>query len=659
MEKITYLEFPMIKLHSLQFKISMIILIPFSIMLIISSIVNILSVSNVTKKLSYKILNESAKGEASKLENIVQESLDSLNVFEFTVDNLYQSGERNRDVYRNTTLNFFSTLSEGTGALFLVFEPNVVGNDIDYINDPRYSVSDGMFSDYVYRNNASAASRGMTSEELKSDYYTAPISSGNTYITSVYDFEVGGKMVKMNTWSIPIKNDGKVIGVAGVDIFIDSLRPIMENIKPFENTKTALFDHNGSMLYDVFDENIVGKNIYEAYPGYKNNQVLEKIKAGQTIIYEEYSIALETMATYVFIPIKLQTGQNWGMRILVPDYVIFEDSNNIRNIMIIIAVLMLIIVSILTPLILKRNVIFIIQLLSQDLMKLSKGDISWQTPPGFADRKDEWGDIARAIESILGNLNNVMNTIKQSSESVENAANEVLSGNNDLSSRTEMQASSLEETASTMSEMASNIQNAASDINKSAEIVMKSKNYVEKAGAIIEESVAKMDDVYVSSSKIMDITKIIESIAFQTNILALNASVEAARAGDQGRGFAVVASEVRNLAQNTQESVKNITSLIADSNNKINLAAESVKESKDIFVEISESMDTASSIMQKVNAAAKEEETGINQINTAIGQMDRSVQQNAALVEEASSSSQLMLNEAQNLNKLIDFFKLR
>ena len=155
----------MIKLHSLQFKISMIILIPFSIMLIISSIVNILSVSNVTKKLSYKILNESAKGEASKLENIVQESLDSLNVFEFTVDNLYQSGERNRDVYRNTTLNFFSTLSEGTGALFLVFEPNVVGNDIDYINDPRYSVSDGMFSDYVYRNNASAASRGMTSED--------------------------------------------------------------------------------------------------------------------------------------------------------------------------------------------------------------------------------------------------------------------------------------------------------------------------------------------------------------------------------------------------------------------------------------------------------------------------------------------------------------
>ena len=183
--------------------------------------------------------------------------------------------------------------------------------------------------------------------------------------------------------------------------------------------------------------------------------------------------------------------------------------------------------------------------------------------------------------------------------------------------------------------------------------------YINKAGDIIEDSVQKMDAVYEASSKIMDITKLIETIAFQTNILALNASVEAARAGEQGRGFAVVASEVRNLAQNTQESVKNITSLIIDSNDKINLAAASVNESKEMFIEISERMDKASDLMQKIDAAAKEQERGIEQINTAISSMDSSVQQNAALVEEASSSSQLMLNESQNLNKLIDFFKLK
>ena len=160
------------------------------------------------------------------------------------------------------------------------------------------------------------------------------------------------------------------------------------------------------------------------------------------------------------------------------------------------------------------------------------------------------------------------------------------------------------------------------------------KDHLTKAGSIVEESVSKMDDVYEASNKIMDITKLIEGIAFQTNILALNASVEAARAGDQGRGFAVVASEVRNLAQTTQESVKNITSLITDSNEKIHLAAKSVRESKDIFNEISEKMDSASTLMDRINIAAQEQEKGIEQINIAINNMDSSVQNNASLVVE-------------------------
>ena len=649
----------MSKFNSLQFKISMIILVPFFIMLMISGAFNILSVRNVTRKLSYRVLEESAKGEAAKVENLVQEALDSLKTFEYIVNDLYSSGERNRDIYKENVEEFFSTLPEGTGALFLVFEPNMMGNDADYINDANYSEAGGMFSEYAYRNNGSISSRGMTKEELKSDYYTAPIKSGNTHITSIYDFEVGGKMVKMNTWSIPIKNNNKVIGVAGVDIFIDSLAPIMDNIKPFENTLTSLFDHNGSLIYNVEDESYIGQNVYDAYSYYKDYNLLDKIKAGETIIFEEYSSTLKTKSTYIFVPIKLQTGQNWGMKILVPNYIILKDSTNIRNIMIIVSIVMLLTVFIITPLIIRNKVIIIIKLLAQDLTRLSNGDISWSTPPGFVALKDEWGTIARAVQGILDNLNNVMETVKQSSSKVENAANEVLSGNQDLSNRTEMQASSLEETASTMSEMASNVKYVTKDISDTTVIVVEAKEYVSKAGEIIEDSVNKMDAVYEASSKIMDITKLIESIAFQTNILALNASVEAARAGEQGRGFAVVASEVRNLAQNTQESVKNITSLIIDSNDKINLAAASVNESKEMFIEISERMDKASDLMQKIDMSSKEQERGIEQINTAITNMDSSVQQNAALVEEASSSSQILLNESQNLSKLIDFFKLR
>lgn len=207
--------------------------------------------------------------------------------------------------------------------------------------------------------------------------------------------------------------------------------------------------------------------------------------------------------------------------------------------------------------------------------------------------------------------------------------------------------------------MASAIKESAEGVARSTQMVADAKNSLMKAGVIVEDSVEKMNDVYEASEKIINITKLIEDIAFQTNILALNASVEAARAGEQGRGFAVVASEVRNLAQNAQESVKNITDLITDSTNKINLATRSVKESKEMFDDISQKMDDASAIMEKINIAAQEQGRGISQVNIAITQMDTSVQQNAALVEEATSASQSLLNEAEDLIKAIEYFKLK
>ena len=314
---------------------------------------------------------------------------------------------------------------------------------------------------------------------------------------------------------------------------------------------------------------------------------------------------------------------------------------------------------VITPIIIRKKVSNIIILLAKDIMAMSTGDLTIEIPQGFEKKNDEWGDIARGWKKAMDNFNSVINTVRHSAEQVTTAANEVLIGNNDLSERTESQASSLEETAASMNEMASAIKESAEGVAQSTSMIMNVKECVNKAGGIIEDSVNKMDAVHESSTKIMDITKLIENIAFQTNILALNASVEAARAGDQGRGFAVVASEIRNLAQNTQESVKNITSLITDSNDKIKLAASSVQESKTIFNEILEKMDNAASIMDKINTAAQEQEKGIDQVNIAINNMDASVQKNAALVSEATSASESLLSEANDLLKAISYFNLK
>ena len=423
---------------------------------------------------------------------------------------------------------------------------------------------------------------------------------------------------------------------------MDSVTSLIKDIAPFEGTLIMLYDQNGSLVYDTLNKNDISKNIYEVYPHYKQYNIFENIQSGKFSIIEAYGESGKKHFTYAFTPIEISKGVYWGLELAAPRDIILKDSIIMRNVLIVILILIIVLLALLIPFIIGRKVSSIIVSLSKDILAMSDGDLTRVIPKHFDKRKDEWGDIARGWDKAMNNFNKVINTVKNSAEQVSTAANEVLAGNNDLSERTESQASSLEETAASMNQMASAIKESAENVATSTSMVSEAKEHLNKAGEIVEDSVSKMDDVYEASNKIMDITKLIENIAFQTNILALNASVEAARAGDQGRGFAVVASEVRNLAQNTQESVKNITSLITDSNEKIHLA-----------------MDNASSLMDRINTAAQEQEKGIEQINIAVNNMDAALQKNASLVTEATSASESLLNEANELIKAIEYFKLK
>jgi methyl-accepting chemotaxis protein len=274
------------------------------------------------------------------------------------------------------------------------------------------------------------------------------------------------------------------------------------------------------------------------------------------------------------------------------------------------------------------------------------------------DSTNETGMLLRALSRMNGNLAELVSSVRGGVDTISTGSQQIASGNADLSQRTEEQASSLEETASSMEELASTVKQNAENARQANALAASASQVAVKGGAVVGEVVQTMSSINASSKKIADIIGVIDGIAFQTNILALNAAVEAARAGEQGRGFAVVASEVRTLAQRSASAAKEIKELISDSVTKVETGTRLVDDAGKTMDEIVASVKRVTDIMGDITAAAQEQSAGIEQVNTAVMQMDQVTQQNAALVEEAAAAAESMREQAAALGREVAVFRL-
>lgn len=349
------------------------------------------------------------------------------------------------------------------------------------------------------------------------------------------------------------------------------------------------------------------------------------------------------------------TYRPWVLGVSMTKQEIEKDNVRVVRAIIIISLVSIIIMAILVSLFIK-SITTPLGLITGLSKEIADGDL--RTTKQKIHRKDELGELSNAFVAMRKKLVATIHKVEDSANQISAAAKELAEQNTDLSRRTESQAASIEETSASMNEISNNIRQSSNDSVNGNKMIMDSKDSIENAGNIISETTKNIEEVHEASSKIKDITKIIEDIAFQTNILALNASVEAARAGEQGKGFAVVASEVRNLAQTTQTSVKSITDLIENVYNKIDKATETARESQTIFVEIQNKIDEASTMMQNISHSAVEQQSGIDQIKIAIEEMDTTTQRNAALVEEATASADVLFSQSKELMDAIHIFQL-
>ncbi|WP_300743367.1 methyl-accepting chemotaxis protein [uncultured Brachyspira sp.] len=348
-------------------------------------------------------------------------------------------------------------------------------------------------------------------------------------------------------------------------------------------------------------------------------------------------------------------SQPWVLGVSVTEAEIYEANRTLMLMMIITSIIAIVIISVFISMFI-MSITKPLHLLVGVAKEIADGDL--RTTKQKIKRKDELGELSDAFVAMRKKLVDTIMTVEESANNITMAAKELSEQNTDLAHRTESQAASIEETSASMTEISSTIRDSAEHSINGSKMILDSKSSVENAGNIISETTSNIEEVHDASSKIKDITKIIEDIAFQTNILALNASVEAARAGEQGKGFAVVAAEVRNLAQTTQTSVKSITDLIENVYDKIDKATGTARESQEIFIEIQNKIDDASKIMQGISNSAVEQQNGIDQVKIAIAEMDSTTQKNAALVEEATASAELLFAQSKELMDAIHLFKL-
>lgn len=292
--------------------------------------------------------------------------------------------------------------------------------------------------------------------------------------------------------------------------------------------------------------------------------------------------------------------------------------------------------------------------LGTGLKAIAEGNLTHRITVTFAEKYDALRvDFNEALEE----LNGVVSRVADTATSVNTGSTEISTAAEDLARRTEQQAASLEETAAAMNEVTQSVRSASESARTANHAVGQAMDEATNGGKVVGEAVTAMGDIEKSAQEISQIINVIDGIAFQTNLLALNAGVEAARAGDAGKGFAVVANEVRALAQRSANAAKDIKQLITQSNVQVDKGVSLVGKTGEMLGRIGEQVQQISSLVSGISAAAESQSASLQQINTAVGDMDRMTQQNAAMVEESTAASRSLASEASELAELVARFR--
>jgi len=638
------------------------------------------SIGNISEQYALNM----AKDSAADITNF-------LDVYFYKAETMANVMEQYQSMVPANRRNMFNVILEGIAnenkdivGAWCVWEPDALeGNDKQYIGIKGTS-SSGRFSPYYYWDNGKVQLEALEDYD-QADYYLLAKNSGEPTILDPFEYEVGGKKILMTSVSFPIHNNGKVVGVAGFDLPLTAIQEISQSTKPFPDCVTSVFSNNGTITA-CFDPSRIGKNMKETeadMAGQYLDDFVKAVKDGKPYTFSNYIVALKSQMRIYAIPITVgPTKTSWSYAIAIMYNTIMAPVYEMLEITIAICAVVLLVL-ILAALFLSRSISRPIVKVANNLKDIAEGegDLTHTIP---VHSNDEVGALALYFNETLEKINNLVKNVKGeaaslagigtdlSSNMTETAAavNEITANIQSIKGRVINQSASVSETHATMEQLTQNIHKLNEHVEDQTSHVAQASSAIEEmmanigsvtntlvnnAGNVktlkeasevgragLQEVAADIQEIARESEGLLEINAVMENIASQTNLLSMNAAIEAAHAGEAGKGFAVVADEIRKLAESSGEQSKTIGTVlkkIAESIKKITTSTDNVLGK---FEAIDSSVRTVADQEDSIRNSMEEQTAGSKQVLEGVSLVNE-------ITQKVKEASQQMLNGAKEV----------
>ncbi|MDR1905229.1 MAG: methyl-accepting chemotaxis protein [Treponema sp.] len=575
------------------------------------------------------------------------------------------------------------------------WEPNALdGLDAEFVNTPGTDHT-GRFIPYWFRTASGIILEHLVDYETPGagDYYLIPKRTGNETLDEPYIYKVEGREILMTTVTMPIKNKGRFVGAMNIDLDMVTIQRLVEKIKPYEGAVAAVYS-NGGLVASHFDAGRIGKTMAEAerdVAGPYLRDLTEAVQKGQSFTFTNYVPQLNETMFFVAVPFTMgNTTTPWSLMLGIPTKIISAPIYRMLLAGVVIGLVMLLLISA-GGFLMARSISSPLKGMVLVLNDIGEGDLTKRME---ARSRDEIGDMTRSFNSTLDKIRSLVLMIREKAFSLSQtgtelstnmsatatAVNEITAniqslknqvGNQntgvgdsgramerisanivDLNTQIDKQAESVAQSSSAIEEMLANIQSVTTTLVKNAGNVRNLAEASEIGRAGLQQVAADIQEIARESEGLLEINAVIQNIASQTNLLSMNAAIEAAHAGEAGKGFAVVADEIRKLAESSSGQSKTIGGVLKKIKDSIDKITRSTNGVLDKFEAIDSGVKTVSDQEENIRNAMEEHGQGSQRILEAVGRLNEITGGVKGSSEEMNSGSREVIETSRTLESI-------